>query len=100
MSEFNNRIEAQRNILKLVNKLPWQEDLCGLSKGAIERWVKVNNIDEKGKLFVLVKKSAEKLFFLANKSQEQVTEEYSILSTEISLLTKEVSDIVNHIRKN
>jgi len=90
MSEFNNRIAAQRDILVCVNAKNWSEELFGLSSGAIERWMSVNNIKPDSVLVKLVKESAEKLFFLSNKSQEQITDDYKILSNKVSILTKKI----------
>jgi hypothetical protein len=91
VSEFNNRIDAQRRILRIVNgSLRSREELFGLSSGAIERWVKVNQIDRDGTLFALLYEAASKLFFLSNKSQEQITEEYRQLSDEVGILTSKV----------
>lgn len=39
MSEFNNRIAAQRDILACINEKNWKEELFGLSSGAIDRWI-------------------------------------------------------------
>jgi hypothetical protein len=72
MSEFINRITAQRDILNILNQSSWQEELFGLSSGAIDRWVTVNRLSISSEVVILVKLAAEKLFFLANKSQEQV----------------------------
>ena len=84
MSEFNNRIAAQRKILQLVNGgNSVSEELFGLSQKAIDRWVLVNHIDSESRLVSLIKEASAKLFFLANKSQEQVTEEYKAVSTQI-----------------
>jgi len=87
MSEFNNRIDAQRKILIVVNSVKWQEELFGLSNGAIDRWINTNMLNTNSSLVELVHKAAEKLFFLSNKSQEQVTEDYKLLSSEVSDLT-------------
>lgn len=85
MSEFNNRIAAQRKILQLVNgRNSVSEELFGLSQKAIDRWVLVNHIDSESRLVSLIKEASAKLFFLANKSQEQVTEEYKAVSTQIA----------------
>jgi hypothetical protein len=82
--EFNNRIAAQREILRVVNQRPWRaEQLFGLSSKAINRWVAVNQIDQDSRLVSLVKEASEKLFFLANKSQEQISEEYIAIRAEI-----------------
>lgn len=94
MNEFNNRIDAQREILKLVNSNRRQEELYGLSSGAIDRWARVNDIDPSSELLRTVRESADKLFFLANKSQEQVTDEYRLLSVEIFELNQRIALLV------
>lgn len=96
MSEFNNRISAQRDILLLVNSMVWHEELLGLSSGAIDRWIRLNQLGDNLSLVPLIRKAAEKLFFLANKSQEQVTKEYYFLSEEVSLITNEIKNLISH----
>lgn len=88
MSEFNNRIDAQRAILRLVNQATGnREELFGLSKKAIDRWVAVNRIDPKSHIVELVVSAGEELFFLANKSQEQITDEYKLRSSRVAAIT-------------
>ncbi|KKI25509.1 Uncharacterized protein ALO41_01531 [Pseudomonas amygdali pv. ulmi] len=91
--EFNNRIDAQRNVLNIVNKLGWREELFGLSAGAIARWVEANQIPAGDQLHAMVTQAAEKLFFLANKSQEQITGEYRALSIEVADLVLQIEEI-------
>ncbi len=98
MSEFNNRIAAQRDILVCINQKNWSEELFGLSSGAIERWMKVNNIKPDSVLIKLVKESAEKLFFLSNKSQEQITDDYKMLSSKVSVLAKKIQQEMSRIK--
>ncbi|MGE8174997.1 hypothetical protein [Pseudomonas fluorescens] len=95
MNEFNNRIDAQRVILNLVNRGRWKEELYGLSSGAIDRWVRANGIDPAADLPRAVCESADKLFFLANKSQEQVTDEYRHLSVQVLELTQRIAKILD-----
>lgn len=90
MSEFNNRIATQREILLGVNDWNWKEDLFGLSSGAIDRWVVTNKLGNESCLVNLIRQAAEKLFFLSNKSQEQVTEDYRHLSEDVSVLTNQI----------
>jgi hypothetical protein len=91
MNEFNNRISAQRAILQVVNgKTRNREELFGLSKHAIDRWVSVNHIDSESALLGLVRQSAEKLFFLANKSQDTISEEYQVISGEIASIVRRI----------
>ncbi len=95
MDEFNNRMDAQRNVLEVVNqKIRQHEELCGLSKKAIERWIYVNNIDPTDEIPRLLMNISDKLFFLANKSQEQVSEEYKTVSTEISALRNDLEKMM------
>jgi hypothetical protein len=97
MSEFNNRMDAQRSVLDIINHSGGQiEELCGLSKKAIERWLQVNRIEPNGKVPKLLTELSDKLFFLANKSQEQVTTEYKLASSKISALTMKLRTIMDN----
>jgi hypothetical protein len=96
MNEFNSRITAQRQVLQLVNRKNWgKEELFGLSRKAIDRWIAVNRIDPESQLVKLIETASAKLFFLANKSQEQVSEEYKLASSEIALITRTIETETN-----
>ncbi|EJD3338610.1 hypothetical protein REJ60_002398 [Salmonella enterica] len=85
MSEFSNRIKAQREALKVVNGSGlFREPLLSLTEKAIERWSNNNNLSNADRAILLLKEMSGTLFFLANKSQEQVTEDYKILSKRVS----------------
>ena len=99
MSEFNNRIAAQREILIIINSRGWQEELFGLSNGAIDRWINVNKLEFNSTLIELIHQAANKLFFLSNKSQEQITEDYKKLSSEVSALTAQIKQTVINFRQ-
>lgn len=91
MSDFSNRIDAQRSILRIVNRRVSQvEELSGLSSKAISRWMLANQIDTNSRLATLIRDAGQALFFLANKSQEQVTDEYQHRSQEVFAITKEI----------
>lgn len=91
MDEFNSRIAAQRKILKIVNSMPWEmEGLLALTRKAIGRWVSANRVEEDCRLVQLIVAVSAKLFFLANKSQEQVSAEYRTVSEEISALCRSI----------
>jgi hypothetical protein len=91
MNEFNNRIAAQRHILQIVNHKQWgKEELLGLSRKAIERWVSVNQINPESRLVELISNASAKLFFLANKSQEQISEEYKMISRDIADISRTI----------
>lgn len=95
MNEFGSRIEIQRSVLRSVNSIEcYKESLFGFSDKAISRWVNANNIDSGVKLVKLVKEISGKLFFLANKSQEQITEDYKSLSVAVYATLREIEGIV------
>jgi len=96
MSEFSNRISAQRHILQIVNRKRWEkEELLGLSSKAMERWISINQINPSCYLVELIKTASSQLFFLANKSQEQISEDYKMISQEISNISKKIELEVN-----
>lgn len=99
MSEFLNRIKAQSKMLNVVNALKLKEELFGLSAGAIDRWVKNNSLDDSSTLVGLVKKAGAQLFFLANKSQEQITEDYQNISLEVTNLIELASAEVSRLSR-
>lgn len=86
MSEFNDRVAAQRAVLRAVNQSQWTEPLFSLSSKAISRWIAANQLAPSWSFVSLVEKISARLFFLANKSQEQVTEEYRAASGEVRAL--------------
>ncbi|MGF1718375.1 hypothetical protein L4D08_26350 [Photobacterium chitinilyticum] len=92
MSEFRNRIESQREAVKIVNSFHlYDEPLFSLTEKSIARWVSVNQIDPKATHVELVIRASKKLFFLANKSQEQITEDYKQLSKDVEILLAQIS---------
>jgi len=88
MSEFNNRIITQRSILKVVNSSKnYKEPLLSLTGKAIDRWVMNNHINDEKKMILLLKSISSDLFCLANRSQEQISEnyeDYKVYSQKIS----------------
>lgn len=100
MHEFNNRIDAQREILRSVNALPWRtEKLLGLSSKAILRWSTVNQLDQTSRLIEMVTEAASCLFFLANKSQEQITDNYSMKSSRVAQLSSSIQNEVANLAR-
>ncbi|MDW5419258.1 hypothetical protein R6242_22045 [Iodobacter sp. CM08] len=84
MSEFNNRITAQRDALAIVNSADiYREPLLSLTEKAINRWVSTNGIIVTESIVLLLKSMSGTLFFLANKSQEQISEDYEVLSKKV-----------------
>jgi hypothetical protein len=91
MPEFNDRMSIQRQIVQMVNRgSGGQEKLYGLSSNAIERWLSANSIERTSAISRLLKDVSSKLFFLAAKSQEHISEEYLITASEIESVTSEI----------
>ena len=95
MSRFNDRMSAQRAILRVVNSHRWKsEELYGLSSKAIDRWVMANGLDLRSSIVTMVLSASEKLFFLANKSQEQMTDQYRMVASDLSALASRIEEEV------
>lgn len=97
MSEFQSRIVAQRRVLGVVNSHPRREELMGLSRKSIDRWVLVNQIAPDSTAATLLTAISAKLFFLSNKSQQQVTEEYRNLEVEVATMTEALRLHLNEV---
>ncbi|MEK5756619.1 hypothetical protein [Acinetobacter variabilis] len=97
MSEFQNRVNLQRQIIALVNKkLKFKEPLASLSYGCITRWKK-NNTEVLDQTYEILLDLSNKVLFLATKSQEQITEEYAFKSSQAVEKTKYLEE---HILNN
>ena len=92
MSEFLNRMNAQRAILQVVNSRRWREELFGLSAQAIDRWVSSNNLGSDAEVVSLLRRASDHLSFLANKSQEQVSDEYRRAIENVEHLAREIGE--------
>lgn len=91
MSEFSNRISAQRVALAYTNEIRWKgEPLFGLSSKAIERWRISNQLSPSHGLYLLIRQIAAALFFLGNLSQEQVTDEYAVREKAVAALLADI----------
>lgn len=88
--------------MQLINATNWgKEELFGLSAKAIGRWSNINEIAYDSKIVKLLLVASEKLFFLANRSQDQITDEYAAISSEISEIYIEIQRLVkNQMAKN
>ena len=94
MTKFNDRNAVQRRIIQAVNrKFKLREEIFSLSSNAIERWLSSNSIEKDSEISKLLYNASSKLFFLAAKSQEQVSDEYKLLSSEVDSL---LNSIENH----
>ncbi len=92
-AEFNSRVDLQREVIKIINKKSCKHQLTGLSKPAIDSWCMNNNISE-GMLRDNLVTIAEKLFFIANKSQDHITEEYRDLQLSVRKNIERLKELV------
>lgn len=93
-AEFNSRVDLQREVIKILNEKDFKNKLNGLSKPAIDSWIVNNNISDDLLKNCLITIS-EKLFFIANKSQDQVTEEYKDLQISVKNNIMELKKVIS-----
>jgi hypothetical protein len=92
-AEFNSRVDLQREVIKILNKKYFKNQLNGLSRPALDSWFVNNHISDDSLKNSLITIS-EKLFFIANKSQDQITEEYKDLQISIK---SNIEDLKNFV---
>ena len=68
----------------------------GLSDKALKRWASANFLAKDDPMFRKLTEISGSLFFLATKSQEQITEDYSLLSRKVSALMNELCDLTRN----
>ncbi|HDI3323465.1 TPA: hypothetical protein PMD23_003663, partial [Vibrio cholerae] len=92
---------SQREAVKIVNGFNlYDEPLFSLTEKSITRWVSVNQIDPNSEHVNLLIQTSKRLFFLANKSQEQITDDYKKLSKDVEELLAQISRKMSVLRKN
>lgn len=99
MSEFGDRLRAQRDVLRLVNAATWTEPLLGLSSKALQRWIHANSLSADSKLAGQLRRASEGLGFLANMSQMQVSDEYHQAWRDMQETTRCISETVQSLRQ-
>jgi hypothetical protein len=92
VSEFVDRMSAQRKLLQVVNSRAWHEELFGLSSQAISRWMETNGVSGNSEVVAQLRSASERLSFLANRSQMQVSEDYRHVSRDFDALTEEIRE--------
>lgn len=88
-NSFANRMDAQRAILKEINRVSWpSEDLFALSEDAIQRWALANRLAVDDEFVTLAREAGNALLFLACASQEQVSPQYVVWSASVTEIFK------------
>lgn len=96
MSDFFNRIKVQRRVIQIVNSSKLQFQIAGLSLSSIKKWAHDNSIEENSDIYTHLLLISSKLFFLSNKSQEQISEDYQMVIRDV----KECVEILEINHKN
>lgn len=95
MDEFVGRMTTQRRILEIVNSnIDGEEQLFGLSAGAIQRWELANQGYVSTEVAELLRNLSYELFFMATHSQEPVSNEYKTRSQTIISLVRQLEGTV------
>lgn len=100
MTEFGDRMRAQRSLLQVVNATPWPEALVGISNHAIDRWAGRGGISPDSEVVALLREASERMGFLANRSQMQVTEEYGRVWREVHSLTGQLQEAIGRLTRS
>jgi hypothetical protein len=96
---FSNRMDAQRAILKEINKITWpSEELFALSEVAIQRWASVNRLGPNDAVVKIAREAGDALLFLANASQEQVSPQYASQSDNVAAIVPQLRLALASIR--
>lgn len=99
MPEFGDRIRAQRDVLRVVNAATWTEPLLGLSHKALQRWTETNAVPVDSDLARQLLRASERLGFLANRSQMQVSDEYRRAWREMQETTQCIRESIRLLRR-
>ena len=87
MGEFSSRVDAQRQILKVVNDKPWKsEQLLALNSKAIQRWITVNHLDAATRLVTLLDEASSRIFVMANLSDDPIAADYKLTREQVDSL--------------
>jgi hypothetical protein len=92
MTEFGDRMRAQRHVLRVVNSVAWHEELFGLSNQAIRRWSDQNGLRPESDLLRHLRVASDRLGFLANRSQMQVSDDYRRAWRDMQSATRDIED--------
>ena len=88
MSEFSNRVDAQRALLRIVNARLQNsgEQLFALNSKAIDRWVLSNHIDPSAPVVRLLRQASSRIFEMANHSDDPICGMYRVSSSELTFI--------------
>jgi hypothetical protein len=93
MGEFSSRVEAQRQILKVVNSRDWSgEQLFAVTTAAIQRWASTNGLDTSTAVVKLLHSASAQIFVMANHSDDPIAGTYSLSKQRVVVLARQVQE--------
>jgi hypothetical protein len=93
MGEFSSRVEAQRQILKVVNGRPWpREQLFALTTAAIQRWTSANGVDASTTFVKLLNSASAQIFVMANHSDDPIAGSYALSKQKVAAIAQQVGE--------
>ena len=91
MGEFSNRVEAQRQILKVINGRRWSgEQLFAVSTKAIQRWALSNGIENSAPLVKFLNSASAQIFVMANHSDDPIAGSYVLSKQRVVAISEQL----------
>jgi hypothetical protein len=93
MGEFSSRVEAQRQILKVVNSRDWSgEQLFAITTPAIQRWASTNGLDTSTAIVKLLHSASAQIFVMANHSDDPIAGSYALSKQKVLSIAQQVRE--------
>ena len=93
MGELSSRVEAQRQILKVVNSRDWSgEQLFAMTTAAIQRWASTNGLDASTAVVKLLHSASAQIFVMANHSDDPIAGTYALSKQRVVVLARKVQE--------
>jgi hypothetical protein len=93
MGEFSSRVEAQRQILKVVNNRDWLgEQLFAITTPAIQRWASTNGLDTSTAVVKLLHSASAQIFVMANHSDDPIAGSYTLSKQKVLSIARQVQE--------
>lgn len=91
MTEFSDRVDTQRRILKAVNSRAWRnEQLFALNGSAIQRWASANGIEPSARLIMLLTSASSEIFAMAHHSDDPIAGTYQLTKERVARIEGQV----------
>jgi hypothetical protein len=93
MGEFSSRVEAQRRILKVVNRKNWSGDqLFAVTIPAIQLWASTIGLDTSTPVVKLLHSASAQIFVMANHSDDPIAGSYTLSKQKVLSIAQQVRE--------